>query len=117
MMSFSFIGADDLDALQLPPDDERRSGIRVANPLRDEEGVMRTTLLPGLLKAAAVNVARKTSDVSLFETGKVFLNGGGKDPRPAGTHGIRSRRPAIRGLGKRATRGQHPVTQQVSGAS
>ena len=80
VMSFSFIGADDLDALQLPPDDERRSGIRVANPLRDEEGVMRTTLLPGLLKAAAVNVARKTSDVSLFETGKVFLNGGGKIP-------------------------------------
>ena len=50
------------------------------NPLRDEEGVMRTTLLPGLLKAVAVNVARKTADVALFETGKVFLPGDGKIP-------------------------------------
>jgi phenylalanyl-tRNA synthetase beta chain len=79
-LTFSFIGAGDLDALGLPAEDPRREGIHVTNPLRDEEGVMRTTLLPGLLKAVAVNVARKTADVALFETGKVFLPGDGKIP-------------------------------------
>ncbi len=74
-LTFSFIGAADLDALALPADDPRRDGITVINPLRDEEGVMRTTLLPGLLKAAGENAARKLPSVSLFETGKVFLRG------------------------------------------
>ncbi|MDH3729952.1 MAG: phenylalanine--tRNA ligase subunit beta [Acidimicrobiia bacterium] len=73
--SFSFIGQVDLDGLGLPPDDARRSGIRVTNPLRAEESVMRTTLLPGLLKAAAGNLSRRIDSVALFETGKVFLPG------------------------------------------
>lgn len=72
-LTFSFIGESDLDALALPEDDPRREGIRVVNPLRDEEGVMRTTLLPGILKAAAHNIARNMEDVRLFEFGKVFL--------------------------------------------
>ncbi len=71
--TFSFIGQADLDALALPADDPRRRGIVVVKPLRDEEGVMRTTLLPGLLKAAANNLNRRVADVALFETGKVFI--------------------------------------------
>lgn len=73
IMSFSFIGAADLDALGLPDDDPARVGINVVNPLRDEDGVMRTTMLPGLLKAAAANLAKRVDDVRLFEIGKVFL--------------------------------------------
>ena len=73
IMSFSFIGAADLDALGLPDDDPARVGINVVNPLRDEDGVMRTTILPGLLKAAAANLAKRVDDVRLFEIGKVFL--------------------------------------------
>jgi len=77
---FSFIGAADIEALDLPPDDPARTGIRVVNPLREEEGVMRTTLLPGLLEAAEVNVARRIDDVRLFEVGAAFLPGTGKIP-------------------------------------
>jgi phenylalanyl-tRNA synthetase beta chain len=77
---FSFIGADDLDQLDLPEGDPARDGIQVVNPLRDEEGVMRTTLLPGLLGAAALNRSRRVDDVQLFETGKVFLPGPDKLP-------------------------------------
>ncbi len=72
-ITFSFIGQADLDRLTLPADDVRREGIEVVNPLRDEEGVLRTTLLPGLLKAAANNVGRRVPDVRLFEVAKVFL--------------------------------------------
>ncbi|MEN8233666.1 MAG: phenylalanine--tRNA ligase subunit beta [Actinomycetota bacterium] len=80
IMSFSFIGAEDLDALLLPVDDAARTGIPVVNPLRDEEGVMRTTLIPGLLKAASANLAKRVDDVRLFDLGKVFLPGDGVLP-------------------------------------
>lgn len=70
--TLSFLGQSDLDALRLPPDDPRRDGIRVKNPLREEEAILRTTLLPGLIGAAARNVARGIREVRLFETGRVF---------------------------------------------
>jgi phenylalanyl-tRNA synthetase beta chain len=47
--------------------------LRVINPLRDEESVLRPSLLPGLLAAARHNVAYGARSVSLFETGRVFL--------------------------------------------
>jgi phenylalanyl-tRNA synthetase beta chain len=47
--------------------------VRVANPLRAEESVLRPTLLPGLLAAVAHNAARGRTDVALFEIGRVFL--------------------------------------------
>ena len=77
---FSFIGDPDLDLLGLPESDPARTGIRVMNPLREEEGVMRTTLLPGLLSAAALNQSRRVDDVQLFEIGTVFLPGPDKLP-------------------------------------
>ena len=80
IISFSFIGAADLDVLDLAADDPARTGIPVVNPLRDEEGVMRTTLLAGLLKGAAGNLAKRIDDVRLFEIGKVFLPGSGVLP-------------------------------------
>ncbi len=89
--TFSFVGQADLDALALPADDPRRRGIVVIKPLRDEEGVMRTTLLPGLLKAAANNLNRRVSDVALFETGRVFI------PEPDGTNPELPRQPEALG--------------------
>lgn len=52
--------------------DSARS-ISLMNPLREEFGVMRTTLLPGLLEAANRNVARRNTDISIFEIGNVYL--------------------------------------------
>ena len=71
--TLSFIGQADLDALRLPEGDPRRVGIKVKNPLREEEGTMRTTLLPGLIVAVARNVGHGMDSVRLFETGRVFL--------------------------------------------
>ena len=72
-LSFSFHGADALADLGLATDDHRRRAIEVHNPLREEESLLRTTLLPGLLGAARFNVHHGTSDVALFEVGRVFL--------------------------------------------
>ncbi|MGL5824205.1 MAG: phenylalanine--tRNA ligase subunit beta [Nocardioides sp.] len=67
VVSFPFIGPADLDALGLPAADLRRSVLFLANPLSSEEPAMTTTLLPGLLKAAARNVGRGASGVALYE--------------------------------------------------
>lgn len=70
--TLGFIGTSDLDALGLPADDPRRATVRVKNPLSEAEETLRSTLLPGLIKAAARNVSYGQSDVSLFEIGRVF---------------------------------------------
>jgi phenylalanyl-tRNA synthetase beta chain len=71
--SWSFVGAEDLENLGLGADDVRRHGIAVRNPLRDLEPLLRTTLLPGLLKSARFNTSYGADRVALFEIGKVFL--------------------------------------------
>ena len=78
VLSTPFSSPSDADRLQLRPDDPRRSAVRLVNPIRAEEPLMRTTLLPGLFGVLARNVGRGFSDVGLFETGLVFL------PRPGG---------------------------------
>ena len=46
--------------------------VRLKNPLGREMSTMRTSLIPGLLKAAAVNQNYGTTDLRLFEIGHVF---------------------------------------------
>jgi phenylalanyl-tRNA synthetase beta chain len=72
-VNLSFAGLDDLDSFAFPADHEGRMTIAVKNPLNDEMAVLRTSLLPGLLRALGYNVSRGASDVALFETGRVFL--------------------------------------------
>ena len=70
-----FVGERDWAALGLGADDVRRAALRVANPLSEQEPLLRTTLLPGLLRTLARNVGRAQSDIGLFELGSVFLPG------------------------------------------
>jgi phenylalanyl-tRNA synthetase beta chain len=80
ILTFSFIGPQDL--AHLHPEDPHAvaRAIAVVNPLNETEGVMRTSLIPGLLKAASSNIGRRLPSVALFEIGKVFLPGGGEIP-------------------------------------
>jgi phenylalanyl-tRNA synthetase beta chain len=48
--------------------------VRLANPLSEEQSVLRTTLLGSLLDAAAHNAARNHPDLRLFETGAVYFD-------------------------------------------
>jgi phenylalanyl-tRNA synthetase beta chain len=47
--------------------------LRLANPLSEEQAVMRTSLLPGLLEALRRNILKQNLDVRLFELSKIFL--------------------------------------------
>ncbi len=76
VISHPFGSAADWDRLQLPDGDPRRMAVRVANPLNDDEPLLRTTLLPGLLRVAARNLGRGFGDLGLYEIGLVF------QPRP-----------------------------------
>ena len=58
--------------------------IRITNPLQAEEGWLRTSLLPGLLKAVRRNQHRQVRSAAIFEVGTVFrLAGGRPEERPA----------------------------------
>ncbi len=49
--------------------------IAIANPLRAEEGFLRTRLTPGLLHAVARNQARGVGQIALFEVATTFRQG------------------------------------------
>ena len=80
VISSPFGSAADADRMQLRPDDPRRRAPRLVNPIRDEEPLMRTTLLPGLLRVLNRNLGRGFADVALFEMGLVFLARPGGQP-------------------------------------
>ncbi len=46
--------------------------VPLANPLSEEQSVMRTSLVPGMLRMLAWNLNRGVSDVRLFEMGNIF---------------------------------------------
>jgi phenylalanyl-tRNA synthetase beta chain len=71
VLSSPFGSAADFDQLQLDADDARRRAITLANPIRDEEPLMRTSLLPGLFRVAVRNAGRGFADLALFELGNV----------------------------------------------
>ncbi|MCB2147027.1 MAG: phenylalanine--tRNA ligase subunit beta [Deltaproteobacteria bacterium] len=72
-VNYSFISADSSDRIQLDADDPRRHHIALLNPISEEQSVMRTTLVPGILEAVQRNIARQQNSLRLFEIGKVFL--------------------------------------------
>ena len=73
VISNPFCSPADADRLGLPPDDPRRSVPRLVNPIKDDEPLMRGTLLPGLLRVLGRNIGRGFADLALFELGLVFL--------------------------------------------
>lgn len=78
--SVSFASPEDLGLFE----DERRDGVRVANPVSEEQAFLRSSLLPGLLRAAALSIGQQRPAVRLFEHGHVMAAAeGGVDERDA----------------------------------
>ncbi len=67
-VNYSFVGTQELDLLGLP--DENR--VPVANPLSEDQNVMRTALAPGLLKSLRHNLSQGNTSLRLFELAKIF---------------------------------------------
>ena len=73
-VTYSFIHAESCDRLRLPADDHRRRLVNVLNPLSEDQAVMRTSLIPGLLDTMRHNNAQQIKNLQIFEIGKIFLN-------------------------------------------
>jgi phenylalanyl-tRNA synthetase beta chain len=67
-MTVPLVAHRDLERFGLESDGH----VEATNALRAEEPVLRPVILPGLLKAAALNVGHGLADLALFELGHVF---------------------------------------------
>jgi phenylalanyl-tRNA synthetase beta chain len=65
---YSFVGQSDLDLLGIDP----ACRVAVANPLSEDQNVMRPMLAPGLLLAVRHNLAQGNANLRLFEAARVY---------------------------------------------
>ena len=80
MYNYNFIGPATLNALGLPEGDEKRLAVKILNPFGEDQSLMRTTLVPGMLKVAATNLNRKTGQGRFFEVGNVHFDNNAELP-------------------------------------
>ena len=67
LVTYSFMNKKHYDQLLLPEDDLRRNSVVIMNPFSDEQGVVRTMVLPGVISVAARNMSRRNLNLSIFE--------------------------------------------------
>ena len=77
LVGAGFFEAYTLSLVARDPDPE---ALRLPVPLTSEHGVLRTTLLDGLVAAAAHNVAVGNEEIALFEIARVYLPSGEQLP-------------------------------------
>jgi len=78
-----FLSREQLDALQLAPDDVRNECLAVQNPHHGGETLLRTSLLPAFVAVARRNLnAGAIPPVRLFQFGRVFWPRGEKPANP-----------------------------------
>lgn len=97
VITYSFTSPRVFDLLGLPPESPLRDVVKVQNPLSEEQSVMRTLMLPGLLEVLSRNFSRQVQDAAVFEIGRVFYpQGAGRQPdeRPVCAAAAMGKRPA-----------------------
>jgi len=79
----SFMDEKDLEALGVAPDDPAAAMVRVDNPMGEADRALRTTLLPGLLRAVALNERQRARRTALFEIARIYEPSGETLPHEA----------------------------------
>jgi phenylalanyl-tRNA synthetase beta chain len=79
VVSYSFISPQSIELLRLEEDDRRRRLLPLRNPLSEEQAVMRTSLVPGMLETAARNQRQYNFNLRLVEISKVFFSTGDEE--------------------------------------
>lgn len=84
VQTYSLVSAEDLAAVLPPESLASPPPLRVENPLGRARDTLRTSILPGLFRAAALNLDRGARSVRLFEVGRVYRPlADDRDGRPA----------------------------------
>lgn len=76
VITYSFINPRHLDYMGLPAGDILRDAVPIKNPLSEEQGIMRTTMLPGLLDTIKKNLNKRNRNIKIYEMGKVYYSDG-----------------------------------------
>lgn len=76
LYNYNFISPKEIEDLMIPEGDERRKTVKLLNPFGEDQSLMRTELAGGLLRAAALNLNRKTGFGRFFEVGNVHFDNG-----------------------------------------
>ncbi|WP_300667229.1 phenylalanine--tRNA ligase subunit beta [Desulfoluna sp.] len=77
-VNYSFIREDAVDRLRFAEGDPRRRLVTIVNPISEEQKVMRTSLIAGLLASAVRNISVQERSLHLFEVGATFIAGEGE---------------------------------------
>lgn len=88
VLSYPFVSSSIHDDQGIGEDDERRTALRLRNPLQDDVPLMRTSILDSLLRTAALNVARQNAGTAVIEAGLV-TRPAGITPSPALPGGVK----------------------------
>jgi len=75
-INYSFSSEKHAEMMNIAFEDDRYESVRLLNPLSEEQSVMRTMLLPGLLENVRRNINHQKTAVKMFEIGKVFTPAG-----------------------------------------
>lgn len=70
---YSFVHKDCGQRLKLKNDDFRMRVVPIINPISEDQAVMRTSLLPGMLETMGRNLSHQNKTLKLFEAGKIFI--------------------------------------------
>jgi phenylalanyl-tRNA synthetase beta chain len=81
VVNYSFIHKDSCDRLRFGDDDVRRHVVELLNPLSEDQTVLRSSLIPGLLETMQRNISKQSRTLKLFEIGKTFISKG-SDKQP-----------------------------------
>ena len=73
IINYSMVNPKCFDWLRLPSMHYLRETVELKNPLLQEQTIMRTTLIPGLLKTIQWNVNHSAERIKLFEMGRVYF--------------------------------------------
>jgi phenylalanyl-tRNA synthetase beta chain len=84
VLSYPFVSKAANETFGVAEQGASRTAVRLANPISEEQGFLRTSILPGLIEVAKRNHSRGFRDLALFESGLVFLpsEGMGTDSIP-----------------------------------
>lgn len=72
VINYSFMSPSTFDLLGILGTDRRRNTISIKNPLKQEESLLRTTLIPSLIENFKYNLDRGIKDIKLFEIATTF---------------------------------------------
>jgi phenylalanyl-tRNA synthetase beta chain len=73
VINLSFTSHQVMDTAQIAKDSSLRKAVVIQNPLSEEQGILRTTLLPGVLEVLRRNASRRVTDAAVYEVGRAFL--------------------------------------------